>query len=117
MDVVTKSQRSHNMSMIRSSGTKPELKLKKTLRILGFTYQPKGVYGRPDFVNKRQHVAVFVDGCFWHGCPTHYKKPSSNIDFWESKIDRNVRRDNAVNSELKKQGYTVLRIWEHMIVG
>ena len=117
MDVLTVAQRSYNMSMIRGSNTTPELKLKKTLKTSGFTYQPKGVYGRPDFVNRKKKVAVFIDGCFWHGCKLHYNEPKSNITFWKSKLKRNLERDRKVNSELKEEGFKVIRIWEHDING
>jgi DNA mismatch endonuclease, patch repair protein len=61
----------------------------------------------------RAKVAVFVDGCFWHGCPTHYRQPGSNVEYWIAKVDRNVRRDQEVDAALRELGWTVLRIWEH----
>jgi DNA mismatch endonuclease (patch repair protein) len=69
------------MSRIRSSNTKPEQKVRAVLKGLSFTYQPKGIYGRPDFANKKEKIAVFIDGCFWHGCTEHYSKPKSNLDY------------------------------------
>ena len=113
-DVLTKKQRSYNMSMIKSSKTKPELKIKKLLKILGFSYQPK-IYGRPDFANRKEKIAVFIDGCFWHKCPKHFVKPKSNIKFWEEKIRKNIERDREVNRKLRKRGWKVIRIWEHKI--
>ena len=115
MDVMTAAQRSHNMSRIRSRNTKPELGLKTVLKSMGFVYQPKGVYGNPDFINKGKKIAIFVDGCFWHGCPDHYRAPKSNVRFWKAKIKRNIERDRKVTSELKKGGFTVIRTWEHQI--
>lgn len=70
---------------------------------------------RPDFVFRRERVAVFVDGCFWHRCPLHSKVPVSNREFWEQKLAYNVNRDLVVTRELKKCGWRPLRIWEHDI--
>ncbi len=67
---------------------------------------------RPDFVFRAQRVAVFVDGCFWHGCPTHGTRPRQNRKFWDEKIARNRQRDRLVTRQLRKQGWTVLRLWE-----
>jgi DNA mismatch endonuclease (patch repair protein) len=71
--------------------------------------------GRPDFVWPRLRVAVFVDGCYWHSCPRHGRKPEGNREYWEKKFLRNKARDKAVNRELRAKGWTVLRIWEHDI--
>lgn len=115
-DRITKEQRSTNMSKIRSSKTKPELKLKPLLKKLGFTFQPQGIFGKPDFANKKQKIAIFIDGCFWHGCRCK-TRPKSNIVFWETKIKRNKHRDSLVNKTLKRQGWKVVRIWEHELAG
>jgi len=69
--------------------------------------------GRPDFVFPASRVALFVDGCFWHGCPKHYTKPKNNRAFWKRKLDANHARDRQVNRELRRKGWRVLRIWEH----
>jgi len=114
-DVHTKKQRSYNMSQIKSSNTKPELKFKKTLRLLGFIYQPKNILGKPDFANRKEKIAIFIDGCFWHKCPKHYKNPKQNEKFWTEKIQKNVERDKKVTKKLKKAGWRVIRIWEHKI--
>jgi len=63
----------------------------------------------------RKKVAVFIDGCFWHGCPLHGKKPTNNSDFWRKKIERNIRRDLDVNIALREQHWTVVRVWEHEV--
>lgn len=115
VDVHTPEQRSFNMSHIRSTKTGPEVKLLTVLRSLGFIYQPKGVYGKPDFANKKQKIAIFIDGCFWHGCPKHYKKPQQNSAFWDKKITANTERDNKVNKTLLNRRWKVLRVWEHNI--
>ncbi len=110
-----KEKRSYNMSMIRSKSTKPELKLKPILEAIGFEYQPKNIYGRPDFANRKNKVALFIDGCFWHGCPEHYISPKNNMKFWKNKITVNMARDKIVNKKLEADGWRVIRIWEHSI--
>ena len=112
MDVLTKQQRSYNMSRIRSSNTKPEIILRYKLKEFGFCYQPKS-FGRPDFANNKTKVAIFLDGCFWHKCPKCYKKPVIRKKFWETKIIQNKKRDRKVNRYLKKEGWNVIRVWEH----
>ena len=104
------------MAAIRSSGNRDtELKLATLFRKYGISgwrrHQP--VYGKPDFVFRRQKIAVFVDGCFWHGCPKCYRRPRSNKKFWDAKIARNKTRDRRVNRELRKFVWRVVRIWEH----
>jgi len=111
-DWLPKKTRSKIMSSIRSRNTKPELKLKKALRGLGFSYQPK-IAGKPDFANKKRKIAIFVDGCFWHKCPSHYREPTSNKRYWLPKIERNVERDKENKKTLKSKGFKVLTIWEH----
>jgi DNA mismatch endonuclease, patch repair protein len=68
--------------------------------------------GRPDFAWRKEKGAVFVDGCFWHGCPKHYRAPRKNVEFWKGKIDRNKARDRRVSRELRLMGWKVVRIWE-----
>lgn len=70
---------------------------------------------RPDFVFRREQVAVFVDGCFWHRCPLHCKIPANNREFWEQKLSRNADRDRFVDRELRKAGWRVWRVWEHSL--
>ncbi len=72
--------------------------------------------GRPDFAWPRLKVAVFVDGCFWHGCPRCYQAPRHNAAFWREKIEVNKRRDRLVARRLREDGWTVLRIWECRVV-
>jgi len=69
--------------------------------------------GRPDFVFPARRLAVFVDGCFWHGCPRHGTMPKGNRSFWRAKITRNRERDREVGAELRRLGWKVLRVWEH----
>jgi DNA mismatch endonuclease (patch repair protein) len=71
------------------------------------------IFGKPDFVFRKQRVAVFVDGCFWHCCPHHSNLPVNSRAFWRAKLDGNRRRDRRVDRTLRKRGWRVLRIWEH----
>jgi DNA mismatch endonuclease, patch repair protein len=113
-DVLTKKQRSRVMAAIRSKGNKAtELKLASILRaarITGWRRHPP-LPDRPDFIFRRQRLAVFVDGCFWHGCRWHCRMPQNNREYWRSKISRNAERDRSTNRLLRKAGWRVLRIW------
>lgn len=77
--------------------------------------QPKDVDGRPDFVFDCAGLAVFVDGCYWHGCPRCYRAPEQNSLYWQAKIARNHKRDQHVSARLRRQGWSVIRIWEHTL--
>jgi len=106
------------MARIRGTGNKAtELRLIAIMRAQGITGWRRGskLPGKPDFVFSRERLAVFVDGCFWHGCPTHATWPKHNAAFWRAKILGNRRRDRAVTRELKQAGWRVLRIWEHAL--
>ncbi len=70
------------------------------------------VFGKPDFVFRAARVAVFVDGCFWHGCPRHATRPANRAAWWADKLSGNARRDRRVNRTLRAAGWTVLRVWE-----
>jgi len=102
----------------RSSNTKPELRVRQAAHALGLRYR---VNARPepdlnrtaDMVFSRARVAVFVDGCYWHGCAEHCRIPATNRDYWNAKIDRNVRRDAETTALLADRGWTVLRFWSH----
>ena len=71
------------------------------------------MFGSPDFVFPKSKLAVFVDGCFWHGCPRHFIQPRGNAAFWQKKIAGNRTRDRIVNRMLRRMGWRVLRVWEH----
>lgn len=115
-DVLTKEQRKFCMSRIRGRDTKPELLLRHMLWGLGLRYRLRfQVEGRPDLVFPAAKTAVFVDGCQWHCCPSHWVRPRSNRDFWDRKFEKNRIRDQVVNSALNEQGWRVLRFWEHEI--
>ncbi len=81
-------------------------------RITGWR-RHQAVFGRPDFVSPKIKLAVFVDGCFWHACPSHSNIPVQNRKFWKLKLDANRRRDRLVRRTLQSRGWRVLRIWEH----
>lgn len=116
-DVHTRRQRSYNMSMIKGRNTKPELIIRKLLSlngIRGYRINYK-LAGKPDIVFTKYKLAVFIDGCFWHKCPQCFRQPDNNKEFWEKKIEGNVKRDNNVDNQLKKEGWKVLRFWEHLL--
>jgi DNA mismatch endonuclease (patch repair protein) len=133
-DVFTKAKRSEVMSKIRGRENKAtEVALAKLFRQHGITgwrrqvlirispaiaavaapQRGEGVKIRPDFVFPKLRLAVFVDGCFWHGCPKHGTQPKANAAFWRNKISRNQTRDRLVTHTLRQSGWRVLRIWEH----
>jgi DNA mismatch endonuclease (patch repair protein) len=117
-DVFTKTKRSAVMSRIRGSGNKDtELRLIAIFRAHKIVGWRRGHHrvGKPDFIFPREKLVVFVDGCFWHGCPTHATWPRQNAEFWRTKILKNQKRDRAVNRLLKKAGWRVVRIWEHAL--
>lgn len=115
MDNLTKEQRKKNMSAIRSKETKIELLVSKALWKQGIRFRKNvcNMYGKPDIAIKKYKIVLFLDSCFWHKCPEHYKKPKSNNEYWDKKIARNVVRDEEVNKYYEKQGWYVLRVWEH----
>ncbi len=107
------------MARVRRSGTAPELLLRQALRRAGLRYQVGGsaLPGSPDIAFRRLRLAVFVDGCFWHGCPRHGTVPKTNTSFWLAKIRRNRHRDRQADRSLKRLGWTVLHVWEHELRG
>lgn len=108
--------RSETMRRVRSRDTSCELLLRSELHRRGWRYSlRKKLPGSPDIVLVAARVAVFVDGCFWHGCPEHCRRPSSNTAYWHRKINRNMERDDRVNAELKAAGWRVVRLWEHEV--
>ncbi|MFQ5714812.1 MAG: very short patch repair endonuclease [Candidatus Scalinduaceae bacterium] len=120
MDTVTPQERSRIMSRVKSRGNQStELKLLELFSL----YKLKGwrrkylIKGNPDFVFPKRRLAIFVDGCFWHGCPTHCRIPKSNKEYWVTKIDQNKKRDYKVTKELRGKDWTVIRLWEHELKG
>lgn len=115
-DTFTRAQRSKIMRSVRSTGTSPEKACERLMRIakIRFRKHPKNLAGRPDFVLPDSGVAVFVNGCFWHGhegCE-HSSLPSSNVEYWEGKIGRNRRRERQVRRLLRKAGWRTAVLWE-----
>jgi len=115
-DVFSARKRSRVMSRIRSAGNREtEGRLLAILRknhITGWRRRLP-LAGKPDFAFPAERLAVFVDGCFWHGCPDHGRIPDSNRDYWEQKLARNTERDIAVTAVLKSKGWRVVRFWDH----
>ena len=114
MDHVSREVRSKNMAAVRSKGNlSTEIALSKLLwasSLRGYRKQWP-VSGSPDFAWPGRQVAVFVDGCFWHGCPCK-TIPTTNSEFWRNKITKNQERDRRVDRQLRKAGWTVVRVWE-----
>lgn len=117
-DNLSKEQRSRLMGRVRHRGTDLELTLRKALWAAGYRYRLKNKYklpGSPDIIFPRAKTAVFVDGCFWHGCPDHGTMSKTNTVFWMAKIHRNKERDAEVDAKLIALGWHPIRIWEHEI--
>jgi len=116
VDTVSQKERSRIMAKVKGRGNKAtELKLIEFFKeycIKGWRRNYK-LAGNPDFVIPKERLAIFVDGCFWHGCAEHCRLPEANREYWVAKIDKNIKRDNAINKELQEKRWTVIRIWEH----
>lgn len=115
-DIFTAQRRSEIMSRVRSARNKTtELRiiaLFKANRITGWR-RGRRLFGKPDFVFQKHRAILFVDGCFWHGCPQHSTIPEANRPFWQKKLLRNKLRDQQVARTLREKGWRVIRIWEH----
>lgn len=109
--------RSEVMARIGSKETGPEAGLRKALWAAGLRGYRKN-WGNPsiDVAYVGRRVAVFVDGCFWHGCPVHYREPGTNVGYWRPKIARNRERDGEVARRLREGGWLVIRLWTHLSV-
>jgi len=127
-DIMSPAQRSALMARIPGKGNRTtELAMTRLLRLgritgwrrhLNFRWvAPDGRvrFTRPDFVFPAHRLVVFVDGCFWHGCPLHSTPPQNNAPFWQTKIEGNRHRDTRSRTALRKKGWKVLRIWEHSL--
>jgi DNA mismatch endonuclease (patch repair protein) len=116
-DVLTQEQRKLNMSRIRAKNTGPEVKLRKLLFAEGVRgYRIHfNLPGKPDIVFTKKKIVIFIDGCFWHKCPVCFQEPETRKEFWMKKINSNVERDEKIDNQLLKQGWIVIRIWEHEI--
>ena len=116
MDTLTPFERSARMRAVKSSDTKPERALRRLVWGLGYRYRKHrgDIPGKPDIALISRKRAIFLHGCFWHrhDCASGRRFPKSRLDFWNSKFDRNVRRDAAVMRELRLEGWRALVIWE-----
>lgn len=116
-DCFSTEKRSQVMANIKSTGTQPEKRLGALLALWlpneEILHAPNDMVGRPDFVLPSLRIAIFLDGCFFHGCPLHYREPKQNSEYWIAKVARNKLHDKAVTKELKAKGWRVIRIWEH----
>ncbi|MFC8856161.1 very short patch repair endonuclease [Streptomyces sp. NPDC057144] len=106
------------MQAIRSRDTKPEWLIRRLVHAQGLRYRVgakplPGLRRTADMVFRPAKVAVFIDGCYWHGCPEHYVPPKTNAGYWSDKVARNMARDRDTDQRLAKAGWTVLRFWEH----
>lgn len=102
----------------RSRDTKPELAVRRLIHVAGLRYRVDyrpipAINRRADIVFTRQRVAIYIDGCFWHGCPIHYVASRTNSDYWQSKISRNIERDTQTDMLLREHGWTPVRFWSH----
>ena len=115
-DVLTKKQRSFNMSQIRNKNTRPEILVRSIVHRLGYRYalHRKDLPGKPDMVLTRHRKIIFIHGCFWHTHKCRYGKvkPATNVDFWRTKREGNVARDKKNLRKLRKDGWKVLVVWE-----
>lgn len=117
MDNLTSEQRSARMAKIRGDDLKPESRLRAALTDAGvffWTNRPD-LPGKPDvtIAGEKCRLAVFVHGCFWHGCPEHYKTPKTRAAHWDAHVGKNKRRDRRVRRALNRLGYRTAVVWEH----
>jgi DNA mismatch endonuclease (patch repair protein) len=116
-DPLTKKARSRLMAKVRYRGNKStEMRVESILRgrgLSGWRKHPSGVPGRPDFFFPKLRLAIFVDGCFWHGCSLCGRIPKTRVKFWTEKICSNRLRDDRIRRKLRRSGYATVRIWEH----
>ena len=119
-DTVSVGERSRIMSAVKSRGNKStELRLVQLFKECGIKGWRRRyvLMGNPDFVFPKERLAIFVDGCFWHGCKKHCRIPETNRDYWVAKVNKNRKRDKLVNKTLRIKKWTVIRIWEHDLKG
>jgi DNA mismatch endonuclease (patch repair protein) len=117
-DWLSREQRSRNMASIRSKGNATtERAFLRLLREAGLSgwRRHADLPGKPDFIFQTQRVAVFLDGCFWHGCPRCYRLPEDNRGYWRAKVRGNRSRDRRRTQELRSLNWRVIRIWEHSL--
>ncbi|MDN7242213.1 very short patch repair endonuclease [Planococcus sp. N028] len=115
-DIMSKEQRSKTMGAIRAQSKLENIFTKRLWsRGLRFRKNVRKLRGTPDIVIQKYKIVIFIDSCFWHGCPLHFKRPKSNQEFWDKKIARNRERDNEVDEYYIEKNWNLKRIWEHEI--
>lgn len=118
-DTLSPGERSIRMSLVRSKDTKPEMRVRKLVHAMGYRYRlhVPNLPGRPDLVFPRLRKIIFVHGCFWHqhSCAMGARMPKSKIRFWRKKLEGNKKRDAEIMRRLKKNGWSILIIWECQI--
>ena len=114
MDDLSKEDRHKNMQNIRSKNTLPELLIMNELkkRKIYFVKHVDKLFGKPDIVFRRKKIIVFIDSDFWHYNPKKFITPATNVEYWEKKIQSNIKRDKLVNQTLRKNSWQVIRFWE-----
>ena len=117
MDNLTPADRRKTMQSVKSSKTQLENLICRELWKSGIRFRRNvgSLLGKPDIALKKRKIVIFIDSCFWHGCPIHWRLPNSNREYWERKTLRNKDRDIAVTEYYLSRGWTVCRIWEHEI--
>lgn len=114
-DIFSKKKRSEIMSKVRNKDSKIEIEFRKKLWAVGYRYRKNATnyFGKPDIVLPKYKTVIFIDSCFWHGCKKHGSIPTTRTIFWTDKIERNKARDKEVSRHYKKDGWKVIRVWEH----
>lgn len=119
MDKFDPLTRSRTMAAVRSTGNRStEWRLRPYLiqaGLRGWKVQAFDLPGKPDFIFLKERVAIFVDGCFWHGCPSCFRMPQTNKKYWQDKITRNIKRDKQNLKKLRALNWKVIRLWEHQL--
>jgi DNA mismatch endonuclease, patch repair protein len=113
LDNISKEKRSKIMSAIHSKNTKPEIMLGNALKEKGSRFETNYSSEKIDIAFPEEKIAVFIDGCFWHSCPIHSHKITTNETYWQTKLEKNKERDRIKTKELEAKGWVVLRFWEH----
>ncbi len=114
-DNLTIEQRRNTMRAVKSKDSKMEIKFRSALwrKGLRFYKNVENMPGKPDIIFPRRKVVIFLDSCFWHGCPIHLRLPNSNAEYWQIKIETNRNRDIKINAIYREMHWQVMRVWEH----
>ncbi|MFA6027642.1 MAG: very short patch repair endonuclease [Patescibacteria group bacterium] len=117
-DIFSKKKRSEIMAKVRYKDSAIEIAFRKALWHKGYKYRKNSTkyFGKPDLVLAKHKTVIFIDSCFWHGCPKHYSLPTTRKKFWRKKLLRNRERDREVNKYYKRKHWHLIRIWEHSII-